>query len=181
MFKDIGLLDNKIIILYILDQAAKPLTIEQIAKFCDEFEDITYFDIFDYLEKLKESNYITQIINNDTTLYKLSSEGLTTLTELLELIPGVNLRSMKKLVDKNIVEFKTDYTIKTQIVPIKSDEYNVICYIKDGNDELISITIYAGNKEQAKLISKNWQENAEEIYAKTLELMTNGSSISKKD
>ena len=37
---------------------------------------------------------------------------------------------------------------------------------------MINITMYAGTKEQAKNISVNWSENAEEIYTKLLELMT---------
>ncbi|MNP66864.1 hypothetical protein D3C76_1626240 [compost metagenome] len=105
-------------------------------------------------------------------MYKLSSSGSTTLSELLELIPGVNLHNLRKMINKNIVEMKTDYSINTQITPIKSEEYKISCYIKDGNDELINISMYAGTKEQAKSISKNWQEGAEEIYSKLLELMT---------
>ena len=37
------LFDNKIVILYILDNSSMPLTTDQIAKFCEEFEDITFF------------------------------------------------------------------------------------------------------------------------------------------
>ncbi|MCX8074615.1 MAG: DUF4364 family protein [Clostridia bacterium] len=172
MSKDFELFDNKIIVLYILDKSTKPLTVEQIVKFCEEFEDITYFDIVDYIEKLKNSEYVYQIIDQGTVLYKLTSSGNSMLNELLELIPGVNLHNLKKIINKNIVEVKTDYSINTQIIPIKSEEYKVSCYIKDGNDELVNISIYAGTKEQAKNISKNWQENAENIYSKLLELMT---------
>jgi hypothetical protein len=52
------LFDNKIVILYILDNSSMPLTTDQIAKFCEEFEDITYFDICIYLEDLKSNGYI---------------------------------------------------------------------------------------------------------------------------
>lgn len=175
MAKDLELIDNKIIVLYVLERSSKPLTISQIVKFCDEFEDITYFDICDYIEKLKASGYVIEFNEDENKLYKLSSSGSATLAELLELIPGVNLHNLKKMINKNIVEIKTDYSINTQILPIKSEEYKISCYIKDGNDELVNISIYAGTKEQAKIISKNWQENAEGIYAKLLELMTKES------
>lgn len=172
MAKDLELFDNKIIILYILENSSKSLTIEQIVKFCEEFEDITYFDICGYIEKLKNSGYIYETLEDGHTFYNLTEIGTSTLKELLELIPGVNLYNLKKMVNKNIVEIKTDYAIDTTIIPLKSDEYKVSCYIKDGNDELVNISIYAGNKEQAKNISKNWSENAEEIYAKLLGMMT---------
>ncbi|MEG2348067.1 MAG: DUF4364 family protein [Clostridia bacterium] len=173
MAKELKIFDNKIIVLYILDNASKPLTLTQIVKFCEEFEDITYFDICEYLEELKASNYILEKLEDGTILYDLTDFGSSTLKELLELIPGVNLYNLKKMVNKNIIEIKTDYSIDTVIIPIKLEEYKVSCYIKDGNDELINITLYAGNKDQAKNISKNWTSNAEAIYAKLLEMMTN--------
>lgn len=172
MSKDSKIFDNKIIVLYILETSNKPLTTDQIVKFCDEFDDITYFDICIYIDNLKSSGYIEESIEDNTILYSITKDGSDTLNELIELIPGVNLFNLKKAINKNIVEIKTEYSIDTNIVPIKSDEYKVSCYIKDGNDELVNISIYAGNKIQAKNISKNWSENAEEIYTKLLEMMT---------
>lgn len=172
MAKDLEIFDNKIIVLYILENSTKPLTVPQIAKFCEEFEDITYFDICGYIEILKSNNYIDEIFEVGNTLYKLTEHGSATLKELLELIPGVNLYNLKKIINKNVAEIKTQYDIDTIIIPIKSEEYKVSCYIKDGNDELVNISIYAGDKAQAKKISKNWTNNAEEIYSKLLQMIT---------
>lgn len=172
MSKEFKLFDNKIIILYILDNSQKNLTTDQIAKFCEDFEDITYFDICIYIEDLKSNGYIEEVYEENNVLYSITSEGYNMLKELLELIPGVNLYNLKKIISKNMVEIKTDYSIDTNIIPIKTDEYKVSCYIKDGNDELVNISIYAGNKVQAKNISKNWTKNAEEIYSKLLDMMT---------
>lgn len=172
MTKDLEIFDNKIIVLYILDNSGKALTINQIAKFCEEFDDITYFDICGYVESLKSSSYIDEKHEDGNILYELTDSGTSTLKELLELIPGVNLYNLKKMINKNMVEVKTEYEIDTTIIPIKTDEFKVSCYIKDGNDELINISLYAGNKEQAKNISKNWSQNAEEIYTKLLEMIT---------
>ena len=115
---------------------------------------------------------IEEVYEENNVLYSITSEGYNMLKELLELIPGVNLYNLKKIISKNMVEIKTDYSIDTNIIPIKTDEYKVSCYIKDGNDELVNISIYAGNKVQAKNISKNWTKNAEEIYSKLLDMMT---------
>lgn len=172
MSNKLDLFDNKIIILYILDNSKIPLTTDQIAKFCEDFEDITYFDICIYIEDLKSNGYILEENEEGNILYRITTDGFNTLKELLELIPGVNLYNLKKMINKNMVEIKTEYAIDTNIIPIKTDEYKISCYIKDGNDELVNITMYAGNKTQAKNISKNWADNAEEIYTKLLEMMT---------
>ena len=172
MTNESKIFDSKIIVLYILDIAGKPLSIDQIVKFCEEFDDITYFDICSYIDSLKTSNYIDENLEENTMIYSLNDLGRATLKELLELIPGVNLHNIKKMINKNITKVKTDFSIDTTILPIKDDEYKVSCYIKDGNDEMVNITIYAGTKAQARNISKNWNENAEEIYTKLLDLMT---------
>ena len=170
--KDFELFENKMIILYILENSKKSLTLNQIVKYCEEFEDITYFDICTYVDTLINNDYIEKSTQEGNTFYSITSSGQSTLQELLEFIPGVNLYNIKKMINKNIVEIKTDFSINTNIIPVKSDEYKVSCYIQDGIDELVNISIYAGNKEQAKNISKNWSENAEEIYSKLLEMLT---------
>ena len=175
--KDLDIFDNKIIILYILDKNSKALTIDQIAKFCEDFDDITYFDICTYIQELESNNYITESHNDSLgTLYSITNSGLSTLQELLELIPGVNLHNIKKIINKNIVKIKTDYSIGNVVLPVENDEFKVSCFIKDGNDELVNITMYVANKDQARNITKNWSTSAEEIYEKILEMMTKETS-----
>lgn len=172
MFKNLEIFDKRILVLYILDIAKKPLTINQIVSFCSDFDDITYFDICEYLQSLKINNYIEEYSQDDIILYRLTDNGILILQELLELIPGVDLYKLKKMISKNIVSVKTEYSIGSTVIPVKSDEYKISCYIKDGNDELVNVTIYAGNKDNVRKISKNWQENSETIYSELLKMMT---------
>lgn len=173
MASDLELFDNKIIILYILEKNSKALSIEQIAKFCEDFDDITYFDICSYIQELKSDNYIEESFSESGgLLYGITNSGLSTLHELLDLIPGVNLHNIKKIINKNIVKIKTDFSVDNIVIPYKEDEFKVTCYIKEGNDELVSITMYAANKDQARNITKNWNNSAEEIYEKLLDMMT---------
>lgn len=173
--KGIEIFDNKIIVLYILSNSSKPLGLTQIVKLCEEFNDITYFDICAYIDILKQNKYINELIEENNLTYELTELGENVLKELLELIPGLNLHNLKKIIDKNMTDVKKDYSVDTIIIPIKAEEFKVSCYIKDGIDELINITMYAGTKEQAKNISKNWSNNSEEIYTKILEYMTKDS------
>lgn len=174
--KETEIFDNKIIVLYILSNSTKPLGLTQIVKLCEEFDDITYFDICSYIDILKQNKYINELVEENNLTYELTELGENVLKELLELIPGLNLHNFKKIIDRNMTDVKKDYSVDTVIIPIKAEEYKVSCYIKDGIDELINITMYAGTKEQAKNISKNWGKNSEEIYTKILEYMTKDSN-----
>ena len=169
---DLEIFDNKIIILYILEKNSKPLSVEQIAKFCEDFDDITYFDICTYIQELKSNEYIEEIYTESNgSSYVITASGLSTLQELLELIPGVNLHNIKKIISKNIVKAKTDFSIDNVVVPV-NDAFKVTCTIKEDKDEIVSITMYAANKDHARNITRNWNNNAEEIYDKLLEMMT---------
>ena len=52
MAVDNNFFDNKVLILYILGNSIKPLSLDQIVKVCSEFDDITYFDICSYIYSL---------------------------------------------------------------------------------------------------------------------------------
>lgn len=181
MAKDLELFDNKIIILYILEKNAKALSIEQIVKFCEDFEDITYFDICTYIQELKSNEYVSQSYSDlGEVIYSITPSGLSTLKELLELIPGVNLHNIKKIINKNIVKVKTDFSVDNIVVPM-NDKFKVTCYIKEGSDELVSITMYASDKSQARNITRNWNNDAVGIYEKLLDMMTKESSFDDED
>ena len=171
--QEMDIFDKRLIVLFVLKESKINLTIEQISKLCSEFEDITYIDICMYIDSLKSSGYIQETYENNKSVYVLTDSGLDILNELIELIPGMSLLNMKNILKEKMDDCKQDYSIDTLILPIKKDEYKVSCYIQDGNDELINLTIYAGDKENAKKISNNWKQNAEVLYSKIIELMTN--------
>lgn len=171
MENESNVFDNKIIVLYILNNSSKPLSIDQIIKLCEEFDDLTYFDIYTYIQELKQSNFIDELLENGIMTYFATELGKNTLKELLELVPGVNIHNIKKSFNKKIVEVQKDFSVDTSIHPLRDDKFKVSCYIKEGNDELINISVYATSKDQAKNISKTWTEKFDTIYSKLLELL----------
>ncbi len=165
--------DKRLLVLLLLREAGHELSAEQISNLCSEFEDITYIDVCMFIDSLRNSGYLDETFDGTRTFYSLSPAGEEILGELLELVPGINLLNIKNILKNSFEDYKQNYEIDTMILPIKEDEYKVSCYIKDGNDELINLTIYAGDKETAKNISNNWKENADDLYGKIIELMTN--------
>ena len=169
---ELKLLDNKFIILYILDKANTALSIEQIAKFCVEFEDISYFDICEYITSLTSSELAYEKKENNVILYSITNTGKTTLKELSELVPGYSIHTLKRFIEKQMSQMKKEDIVDVQTTPMDLNDYKVSCYIKEGNDELINISLYSGSKEQTEKITHNWKENAKEIYPKILEMLT---------
>ena len=158
MIENFQIFDKKLLLLYILDTAKNPLTIDQIAQLVSKVDDMTYFDICEYLDTLRRNDFIFLELIDSSQVYYLTENGKKTLEELLELIPGLDLYKLKKMISSNIGEIKQNYEVGTSILPLKDGQCKVNCYIKDGNEEIFNIMLYTGNKEDAKNISKNWQE-----------------------
>lgn len=167
-----NIFDKRLLILLLLKEVNQPLSAEQITNLCSEFEDITYIDVCMFIDSLRNSNYLEEKYEDGKVYYYLTASGADILGELIELVPGINLLNIKNVLKNTFEDYKQNYEIEAIILPIKDDEYKVNCYIKDGNDELINFTIYAGDKENAKKISSNWKENADDLYGKIIELMT---------
>ena len=55
---------------------------------------------------------------------------------------------------------------------IDDNHFTVKCKIIENNNIMFEVQTFAGSKEQAKTIVDNWNNNAEDIYPKILELLT---------
>lgn len=172
MKSNFELFDKKILILIVLKESGSMLSIDQIAKICVDFENITYFDIRDYLDMLLKSKHIYEKVENGKLYYELTLDGKHALEELEPLIPGISIHYLKQIMSREVYNLKKDYEIDSTVMSASGNNYKVSCYIKDGNDELINITLYAGNKEMAKQITEKWNLDSENIYAKIIEIMT---------
>lgn len=169
---DTNIFDKKLIVLFLLKETGSNLTIEQMTKLCNEFEDVTYIDICGYVESLLASEYILEKIQDNKKYYELTQTGENILSELIELIPGINWLNIKKTLKSQMIGYSKNYEVGTKIIPVHGDEMKISCYIKDNADELINLTIFAGDKESAKRISEHWSKNADDIYMKIIELMS---------
>lgn len=172
MEKETDIFDKRLIILFLLKETDNNLTIEQITSLCGDFEDITYIDIYSYIESLLKAKYIIKKIQDDKIYYQITEDGLNILNELLVLVPGANWLSIKKIIKEQIENYNKNYEIGTKVLMGKGNDLKVSCYIKDNSDELINLTLFAGDTKNAKKISDKWNANADDIYKKIIELMS---------
>lgn len=119
MLEKFQIFDKKLLILYILDTTKKHLSMDQLADLCDEIDNITYFDVCEYVEWLRQNDFIDSEISDGTELYFLTDKGNITLKELIELIPGVDVYKLKKMLSSNIPKIKQEYEIGASLFPLK--------------------------------------------------------------
>ena len=169
------LAESKVLILYILYKANKPLTNEEFLKLVLSVTDMNYFYFQQFTLDLINVGYIYTFQKEDQTVYTITDSGKRTLDLTLDLLPGIiKLQADTKL--KPILDSsEEEKSIVAEYTPLSENHYTIVCKVVDNNETVFEIKTFAGSREQAKEIVDNWQKNANEIYPEILGILTNKS------
>lgn len=169
---DETLAENKVLILYLLNKANKPLTNDVLYKLVLTAIDMNYFYFQQFILDLKKVNYIISFQKEDQILYSITDSGKRTLDLTLDLLPGI----IKLKADTNIKQIletsEEDHSIVSEFTPLSENHYIIVCKIVENNETIFEVKTFAGSREQAKEIVDNWKNNASIIYPKILDALT---------
>ena len=166
------LAENKVLILYILDQVHKPITNDNLYKLVLSALNMDYFYFQQFLLDLESAKFVVNFQKEDQILYKLTTQGKETLDLTLDILPGiVKLKADTNL--KPLLEtIENEHSIIAEFTPRSEDHYIVTCKIMENNETIFEIKTFAGSRDEAKKIVDNWKNNAELIYPSLLETLT---------
>lgn len=166
------LAENKILILYILDLVKRPLSNDEFYKLVLSTTDMNYFYFQQFLLDLTEDKYIETYAIENLPLYRITTIGKNALNLTKDILPGI----VKLKVDSN---FKTqldaieeETSISADFTPKSETEFMVTCKLTENNQSTFEIKTFAGSIEIAKTICSNWNENANKIYPKIIDILT---------
>ena len=166
------LAENKVLILYILDQVHKPITNDNLYKLILSAINMNYFYFQQFLLDLESAKFIVSFQKEDQVLYKLTTNGKETLNLTLDILPGiVKLKADTNL--KPLLEtIENEHSVIAEFTPRSEDHYIVTCKIMENNETVFEIKTFAGSRDEAKKIVDNWKNNADKIYPALLDTLT---------
>lgn len=165
------LAENKVLILYLLDQVHKPITNDNLYKLVLSAIDMNYFYYQQFLLDLISADFILSYQIEDQTVYELTSHGKTTLDLTLDILPGI----IKLKADTNLKPMLDDIendNIIAEFIPKSEDHYTVNCKIMENNETVFEVKTFAGSRNEAKKIVDNWKNHADQIYPELLSILT---------
>lgn len=164
--------ENKLLILYIIDKIPFELTNSQIAKLVINIQEINYFYFQQYISQLIEDKFLACRIDNNTRFYSITQNGNQVLNYFKTMVRASTRKKIDDIIKESMPCLRTENQITADYIPVNENEYTVTCKISEGSTILINLDLYAGTKEQAKLICRNWETNAHEIYSSIIQLLT---------
>ena len=172
-----SLAQDKVLILYILNTLKRDITDSDLFKLISPINNMNYFYFKQILSDLVDSKLVGTYTKdeeneNNITLYTITSQGKNSLDLTIDVLPGLIKLNADTIFKNEISNIIDENSIVTEFIPENENSYTVKCKIIENNKTIFEVRTFAGSNEHAKLIADNWKNNANSIYPKILNLLT---------
>lgn len=171
-YDDNTLIENKTLILYVLDKIGKPVSNTALLKLITSINNMNYFYFQQFLLDLIDTKYVIAYSKDKETIYELTPEGKRALDLVKDSIPGYLKFKADHNFKENLRKIENELSITADFTPNGENDYTVKCRITENNKTIFEVQTFATSREQAKSIVDNWMHNADLIYPKLLEILT---------
>ena len=171
-----ALAENKVLILYILNQIEDGIIQDGLFKIITSINDVNYFYFKQVLTDLIETKLVgifTKDEENDDDVIKITTEGKTALTLTQDVLPGILKLKADNVFKKEFSSVNDETSVIAEFIPKNENDYTIKCKIVENNESIFEVRTFAGSRERAQRIVDNWNNNASTIYPKILNLLLN--------
>lgn len=104
--------------------------------------------------------------------YILSETGQSTLQYFMNLIPPGIKKQLDKASSSVRKKIREETLVTADYIPESEDKFTVACSIREEDFTLIDLNVAVGTKKDARSICENWKRHSSEIYAEIIESLT---------
>ena len=166
-----ALAENKVLILYILNQLNSGIIEDGLYKIIASINDVNYFY---FKEVLTDLGIVTK--DEAESVLKITTEGKNALNLTQDVLPGLLKLKADNVFKKEISSITDETSVIAEFIPKNENDYTIKCKISDNNETIFEVKTFAGSRDRAKRIVDNWNKNASKIYPKILDILLNDES-----
>ena len=166
-----ALVENKVLILYLLEQIDGEIVEDGLFKIISSIKDVNYFYFKQILTDLIESKLVGTYTKDEEPLIKLTSEGKNALSLTKDVLPGILKLKADYLFKKELLNIEKESSVIAEYIPKSENDYTIKCKIVENNETIFEVKTYVGSRDMAKKIVDNWNKNAKDIYPELLNLL----------
>lgn len=155
---------TKLIILYMLDSADKPLPKSKIFSFIIDNEYTNYFTLMQASTELTDAGFVNLNVKKNSTVFSITEEGVNTLNSFADRISSSIRKDIASYLTDILGENKSSMNIETNYYRNGYSGYIAELVAKDKNTEIINIKINMPTEESVAALCKNFEEKGEDIY-----------------
>ena len=168
-----ALAENKVLILYILDQIDDGIIEDGLYKIITSINNVNYFYFKQVLTDLLDTKLVGIFTKDEgESVIKITSEGKNALPLTIEVLPGILKLKADNVFKKELSSINNETSVRAEFIPKNENDYTIKCKIVENNETIFEVKTFAGSRERAKKIVDNWNQNASKIYPKILEILS---------
>ena len=155
----------KLIVMYMLNRVAFPLTQAQVFEFILDREYTNFLNLQQAISELANAGLInTKSIRNRTHL-ELTEEGVKTLEYFSNRISPSIREDINTYFKENEFELRNEVSIYSNYYKSTTGEYETTLVIREKEIELLNIKLSVPTEDIASSICDKWEANSQEIYS----------------
>ena len=167
---------NKLIILYMIDRLNMPVSNNNITRLVLETRLMNYFMFQQCFNELHEGKLIELNTAKESTNspegFSLTATGNNTLQYFLNLIPPGIKKQLDKMLPDARKEIQGEALVTADFMPESESKFTLTCKMGEKGFPLMELKAAVGTKKDARAICENWRNHSSEIYAEIIEALT---------
>ncbi len=166
-----ALAENKVLILYILNQITEDIKEDNLFNIVTSINDINYFYFKQLLTDLIDSKLVGSYTKENELVVKITSEGINAFTLTKDVLPGLIKLKADHVFKDLFPNIENESSIVSEFIPRDENNYIIKCKIIENNESIFEVKTFAGSRDRAKRIVDNWNTNATKLYPQILNML----------
>ncbi|MEN6313928.1 MAG: DUF4364 family protein [Clostridiaceae bacterium] len=167
------IVQNKLIIMYMIDRLNMPVSNSQITGLVLETRLMNYFMFQQCFNELHDGKLIgfhkAEANQDDPDGFRLTRSGKNTLQYFLSLIPPGIKKQMDNMLPDARKEIQTETLVTADFLPESENKFTVTCKMNEKGFPLMELKATVGTKKDARTVCDNWKNHSPEIYAEIIQ------------
>ena len=165
------LAENKVLILYILNLVNGDITEDGLFNIITSINNINYFFFKQILTDLMDSKLVGVYTKEDEQVLRITSEGKNAYILTKDVMPGILKLKADSIFKQAFSNIEEEASVIAEYTPKNENDYTVKLKIVENNETVFEVRTFAGSRDMAKKLVDNWNENANSIYPKILDIL----------
>ncbi len=162
--------DVKVLLCYLLEKLKEPVTEDQLYEIALDSGVINYFHYMEAIDSLTENHSISREVRDGETYIVLEEKGRYGADYFNDTIPYYFRKHILRSALYYFSKRKHERDADIEIIP-KNNGCEVDCRIKDADYDLMRLSLYAPDEEQAKFIKSKIMLDPAGFYSKVIEFV----------
>lgn len=162
------------IILYTLSKVDEDVPYNELLNLVLDNCNINYNNFQVALDNLDRTKHIhSHLEGKRNKMYGITQKGMNTSDLFTSNTPVYIREPIDNSIKELFRERRRKNAIRSAITPVRKDEYSADCRLyDDDNTQILSLSIYAGSREEAEKMAVFFRDNSELVYGKILEIFS---------